>query len=112
MVIRYGSCERWQELATHSWIEKLSKLSNKKLVFLEGSFNPEFATTKMQKLGIKNFFLICIHTDRVVREKRLTDRRMQPELATQQMENFALMLKEKTTTLGGVVIHATNCIVS
>lgn len=107
MIARYGSTEKWQESATHAWIERLTIITDKKLVFLEGSFNPEFALSYMQKVGNCLLILICIHADRLVREERLNKYRNQPELATQDMENFALMLKQKTMELGGVVVDTT-----
>lgn len=97
MIKEYGSCENWQEAMTHKWMNKLSKIKDKKYVFLEGSFNPEFA---------KNYsLLICIHADRNIREQRLLNRK-QPELATQDMENFAQMLKQKTLELSGIIIDS------
>ncbi|MEK6733667.1 MAG: AAA family ATPase [Pseudomonadota bacterium] len=99
MIKEYGSCEKWQEAITHKWIEKLSKIKDKKYIFLEGSFNPEFINIK------NNHLLICIHADRSVREQRLMNRK-QPELASQDMENFANLLKNKTLALGGIVIDS------
>ena len=52
------------------------------------------------------FKLICLHSDRKTREKRLVKYRNQPELANQDMENFAKALKEKTIELDGTVIDS------
>jgi uridine kinase len=98
MIAQYGSCEKWQEAMTHKWIEKLAKITYKEFIFLEGSFNPEFA---------KHYsLLICIHADIAIREERLITLRNQPELATQDMENFAQMLKNNTLKMGGIVIDS------
>ena len=99
MISGYGSCEKWQENATHVWMEKLSKITDKQLVFLEGSFNPEFAISHLKE----NYFLICLCAERSIREERLKQRG-QLELVTQDMEIFAQMLKAKTLELGGVVV--------
>jgi hypothetical protein len=73
---------------THTWIDKLAKITDKEFIFLEGSFNPEFA---------KNYSrLFCIHADRAIREERLINYRESPELATETMENFAQILKNNT----------------
>ncbi|MEK6733730.1 MAG: acetyltransferase, partial [Pseudomonadota bacterium] len=72
---------------------------DKKYIFLEGSFNPEFIKLK------GSYLLICVHADRSVREQRLLNRK-QPELASQDMENFALSLKQKTLELGGTIIDS------
>lgn len=106
MVAHYGSPEKWQEATTHRWIEKLANVKDKKLIFLEGSFNPEFAVSQLEKLGIHDYMIICIDVERSVREKRLSEQRNQPELITQDMENFAQMLKAKTLALGGVIVES------
>lgn len=108
MVANYGSPEKWQEAMTHLWIEKLANITDKKLIFLEGSFNPEFAVSHLQKLGMHNYLIICVHAERAVREKRLSQQRNQPELITQDMENFAQQLKAKTLVLGGIVVESTD----
>lgn len=98
MIAEYGSCEKWQEAMTYKWMEKLAQITDKEFIFLEGSFNPEFA---------KNYsHLFCIHADRDVREERLITQRNQPELATEDMENFAQMLKNNTLKMGGIVIDS------
>ncbi len=99
MIKEYGSCEKWQETMTHRWTDKLEKIKDKEFIFLEGSFNPEFIKLR------RNYLMICIHADRSVREQRLLNRK-QPELASQDMENFAQMLKDKTLELGGIVIDS------
>ncbi len=108
MVANYGSPEKWQEVTTHLWIEKLANIADKKLIFLEGSFNPEFAVSHLQKLGMHKYLIICVHAERAVREKRLSQQRNQPELITQDMENFAQVLKAETLVLGGIVLESTD----
>jgi uridine kinase len=98
MIAEYGSCEKWQEEMTHKWMEKLTQITDKEFIFLEGSFNPEFA---------KNYsHLFCIHADREIREMRLITQRNQPELASQDMEDFAQMLKNNTLKMGGIVVDS------
>jgi uridine kinase len=100
MIAEYGSCEKWQEAKTNAWEEKLAKITKKEFIFLEGSFNPEFA---------KNYSrLFCIHADRAIREERLINHRNQPELATEDMDNLAQILKNNTLKMGGVVIDSSN----
>lgn len=105
MVSNFGSPQRWQEVTTHAWMAKLSALSDKKLIILEGSFNPEFAIAKLQKPELENCLVICIHTDKAQREARLLQNRNQPELVSQDMENFARVLKERTLALGGEIVE-------
>jgi cytidylate kinase len=100
MIAEYGSCEKWQEAMTHKWVEKLEKINDKKYIFLEGSFNPDFIKLK------NNYLLISIHADRDIREHRLIHDRESPELVTEDMENFAQMLKNNTLKMGGIVIDS------
>lgn len=106
MIKKHGSVEGWQKATTEAWIEKISKITTKKTVILEGSFNPDFAVNHAQHLGIKNYKLICLHADRSIREKRLIEQRKQPELATDDMENFAQFLIARTLALGGTVVNS------
>ncbi len=106
MIKQYGSPESWQKATTESWLKKISKIADKKTVILEDSFNPNFAVNYAKQVGLTNYKLICLYTDRSVRDKRLIELRKQPELATDDMENFAQFLKIQTLALGGTVINS------
>lgn len=106
MIQQYGSSEKWQEVTTRRWIERLSKIHDKKLVFLEGQFNPEFALVALREQSIENYLLICLHTEQALREHRLSVLRNQPELADIHMNNWALFLKEKTIEMGGIIVDS------
>jgi len=113
MVASHGSGEKWQEWATHSWVEKLAnKMTEKKLIILEGSFYPEFALSRLEELGVMNYLFISLHADRKVREERLVLYRKQPDLVTQDMENFAQALRQKTLDLGFSVIDSSHLAIS
>jgi len=106
MVANFGSPQRWQEVTTHAWMGKLKTMTDKKLIILEGSFNPEFAVAKLPKPALENCLVICIHTDRAKREARLRHSRNQSELISEDMENFARVLKERTQALGGIIVES------
>jgi aminoglycoside phosphotransferase (APT) family kinase protein/dephospho-CoA kinase len=106
MIREYGGAEQWQEWATRKWIEKLLAVKDQEIVILEGSFNPDFAVEFFKEKNFDNYKIICLHSTREVREKRLTQNRKQPDLATQDMENFTNILREKTLACGGVVIDS------
>ncbi|WBV72341.1 hypothetical protein PGH42_05040 [Legionella pneumophila] len=112
MIQQYGSTEKWQEVTTRRWIERLSQIHDKKLIFLEGQFNPEFALVPLREQGIENYLMICLHTEQAIREHRLSVLRNQPELADIHMNNWALFLKKKTIEMGGIILdsskHDTN----
>ena len=108
MVRLHGSGEKWQEASTYSWIDKLVKIKDKKFIFLEGQFNPLFATTYLKKLGIENYLIFCLYANRQVREKRLIDVRKQPELVHDDMENWSNLLQKITLDIGGIVIESSD----
>ncbi|HAU4213858.1 TPA: GNAT family N-acetyltransferase [Legionella pneumophila] len=106
MIQQYGSTEKWQEVTTRRWIERLSQIVDKKLIFLEGQFNPEFALVPLREQSIENYLLICLHTEQTIREHRLSVLRNQPELADVHMNNWALFLKKKTVEIGGIILDS------
>lgn len=108
MVRIHGSGEKWQEASTHSWINKLVKMKDRKLVFLEGQFNPLFAISYLKKLGIDKYLIFCLYADRQVRERRLIHLRKQPELVHEDMENWSNVLKGITQEIGGIVIESSS----
>lgn len=108
MIKDFGSCENWQEYATHLWIKKLKNLNSKKIIILEGQFNPEFAIDACKKFNIKDYKFILIHADRKIREKRLIENRNQPELANEDMNNWAEFLKKKVSEVNGEIIDTSN----
>jgi uridine kinase len=107
MIEDHGSGEKWQQWATARWIERIYNM-DKEVIFLEGSFYPEFAVNKIKDLLITKYLIICLYAERDVREKRLIEERKQLELVTQDMENYAQVLNLKTINLGGIMINSTN----
>jgi hypothetical protein len=95
-------------MGTCAWVDKLVQIADKKIAILEGSFYPEFAISRLQELSRTNYLLICLHATKAIREERLTLYRKQPELTTQDMENYAQVLKKKTVDLGGMVVDSSN----
>lgn len=108
MVKEYGSGEKWQEAMTHQWVQQLVSEKDKKVVILEGQFNPQFAVDACNDLGITHYSLILFHANKKVREHRLIEHRVQPELANETMDNWAEFLKHKTQELGGTIINTSD----
>lgn len=106
MIEQYGSCEKWQEATTSKWVELLVNINSKQLIILEGSINPKFIKSACDRFGIENYLLICLDIDRAAREDRLISLRGQPELVTDDMNNWAVFLKNETELLGGVIIKS------
>ena len=102
----YGSGEKWQELSTHKWVNNLVKIKSKKLIFLEGQFNPMFAISHLKKIGIVHYSMFCLYADRRTREERLMRLRNQPELVNDDMENWSNVLRKITHDVGGFIIDS------
>jgi len=109
MIARYGSGKKWQEAKTEEWIKKLkTEYTPKPLIIFEGQYEPDFALAVCHKYGIHNPLILGIYAERSIREHRLIHDRKQPELANQDMQNWAELLKNKVTNVGGTVIDTTN----
>lgn len=107
MVRDYGSGEGWQEATTQRWIERMAVVRNKGLVILEGQYHPRFAIEACRAQGIKDFILAVVTCEEQTWVARLHGPRAQPELVTQDMRNWARVLREETTKAGGAVIDTT-----
>jgi len=104
----WGSPEKWQEEMTHQRIECLALCEDKKIIILEGQFNPQFAIDACQKLKLHNYLLINVYANKEVRNYRLVKLRAQPHLANATMDNWAEVLKDKTYEAGGYVVDTSN----
>ena len=104
MIEGWGSGRGWQEAMTHEWVQRISRMADKVLVVFEGQYDPQFALDSCREEEIENFVLAVVACDESVWEARLQGPREQPELITEYMRNWARVLREKTTELGGVVI--------
>ena len=106
MISEHGSQEKWQEFATHQWIERLSHIEDKELLILEGQCNPQFVINACNKFNVKNYKIVCMHCDRKTREYRLIHYRNQLELVNEDMHNWCEFLKRKTLEIGGIIIDS------
>lgn len=104
MIEGWGSGCGWQEAMTHEWVRRISKMTDRALVVFEGQYDPQFALDACREEGIEEFVLAVVSCDKGVWETRLKGPREQPELITEDMQNWARVLREKTTRLCGVVI--------
>lgn len=100
MIRDFGSVENWQKDRLSEWIEKIIKENTKdEIVILDGSVRPGFVPS-----GYEIVLFDCADE---VREKRLIERG-HPELANDDMRNWAKYLREDCKKEGHVVIDTTN----
>ncbi len=98
MIKRYGSGEEWQRANTKKWVEQIKReYLNKKDVLLDSQTRPVFIDEACQKQGINSYEIILFDCPDEIRRQRLSERG-QPELANEQMMNWAKYLREACDT--------------
>jgi deoxyadenosine/deoxycytidine kinase len=98
MIEQAGSGEKWQELTTYRWIEKIAiEYRDKQLVVIEGQVNLDFIEAACHKFEITRYFIVLIDCDWKTMCKRLVHNRQQPELVNQDMKNWATFLRKQAS---------------
>lgn len=94
MIRDHGSPEAWQRDKTIEWLARLAPHVGKdKPVLLEGQMRISFVLEAAAAANIKNYGLLLIDCDNKTRAQRLTTGRGQPELANEDMMNWAAYLR-------------------
>jgi energy-coupling factor transporter ATP-binding protein EcfA2 len=106
-IAKWGSGGGWQRAMTIEWVKRIkSELANSKAL-LDGQTRPSFIDEACEIHDIKSYKVILIHCSDDVRRARLLQRG-QPELADQQMMDWAKYLLRETAKIGGEIIHNDN----
>ncbi len=101
---KWGSGEGWQRAMTIEWVKRIrSELANSKAL-LDGQTRPSFIAEACEVNKVTSYKVILIDCSDEVRTARLL-RRGQPELADEQMMQWARYLLTETTKIGGEIIH-------
>ena len=106
MIAQYGSGEGWQRAKTLEWMAKLAQFarSGRKLLF-EGQTRFPFLEEGASAAGGLAYFPILVDCDDKTRSKRLTIERKQPELADENMMNWARYLRREAKERGCEIIN-------
>jgi energy-coupling factor transporter ATP-binding protein EcfA2 len=104
MIRTFGCGEKWQESTTHEWLRRMAQVKDKALVVLEGQFHPSFAVAGCVAAGVEQYCMVVVTCDEAVWKERLRGPRQQPMLITEDMRNWARLLREETVKAGGSVI--------
>jgi hypothetical protein len=101
----FGSPANWQIAMTHRWIERLA-LSGSGLCVLDGQVRPSTLREAFARYHVDGHVLLvdCAHA---VREARLRDLRLQPELNTLDMACWASYLRGQADALGLPILETT-----
>lgn len=104
-IAEYGSGEGWQRAKTVEWMAKLAQVikTGRKVVF-EGQTRLAFLADGAAAAGGFTYLPILVDCDDKTRSKRLTVERGQPELANQDMMNWARYLRSEAKDKGHEIL--------
>jgi dephospho-CoA kinase len=96
MVSQYGSGELWQLAMTKQWISEIKNVHLKQThVVLEGQMRISYIIEALKENKLSHAKMILIDCTSPVRKARLIENRNQPELATEEMMNWASYLRSE-----------------
>jgi hypothetical protein len=107
MINEYGSVEQWQRRRTIEWIGRIKTESLCRApVILDGQARQAFVDEACAIAGVSHYRIILFDCEDVVREHRLIARG-HPELANNQMVNWARYLRDEASRRGDPIIDTT-----
>ncbi len=96
MIEKHGSGSNWQRDMTYTWIDKMiHEYEDSDRIILEGQVNLKFIKTGFAKRNFHNYQIILVDCDEEIMVYRLTEKRGQPELLTQDMRNWLKYLRNQ-----------------
>ncbi len=94
MIAEHGSGEGWQRAKTLEWMARLAPLSRSgRPLLLEGQTRLAFLAEGARAAGGAAYLPILLDCDDETRSRRLALERQQPELANEEMMNWARHLR-------------------
>ena len=101
MIAECGSVEGWQRAKTLEWMARLAPLGRSgRGVLFEGQTRLSFLAEGAEAAGGPAYLPILVDCDDATRSRRLTLERGQPELANENMMNWARYLRCETQRSG------------
>ena len=93
---------------TLEWFDRIAKvLAAGQPVLFEGQMRIAFVQEAMQTHGIEHARIICVECDDSTRTNRLTNDRLQPELANESMMGWSRYLHQEAIDAGYEVFDTT-----
>ena len=102
----FGGPERWQEYATHRWVDLLLT-TPEPLAIIEGSTRPQFILAAFRRAKVAHGGVLLLDCGLEERRRRLQIDRAQPELANFHMFAWAAYLRGQADALGLPVLDTT-----
>jgi hypothetical protein len=102
----HGGAEGWQAWATSEWLARLDTLSpDVRVAVLDGQTRPQFVFDGARRTPLsRQTHVVLFDCASQVREARLRGPRQQPELANEQMDQWAAYLRGQADALNLPVI--------
>ena len=102
-----GGGPGWQEATTRMWIKRLASRSDR-LAVLDGQTRPSVVRAALLDAGVRHSAIVLIDCAVAERNRRLLDARRQPELATADMDSWAVYLRGQADALHLPIIDTTS----
>ena len=99
----------WQRAMTFQWLERIAPtLAAGRTVLFEGQMRIAFIREALAALKIENARVLCVECDDSTRTRRLTEDRLQPELANESMMGWSRYLHREAVQAGYPILDTTN----
>ncbi len=109
MIEKHGSQEEWQRQNTIMWVKKIKESHlDKEDVLFDIQSRPAFIDEACTKNAISTYEVILFDCSDDERKHRLINERKQPELANNQMMDWARYLRERCIGKNHTILDNTN----
>ena len=109
MIAKYGSGQNWQKQMTVEWLKRLKVEAEKGFdILFEGQSRIEFILDAIQLTEVKNVSVVLVDCNDNERRARLVGARNQPELATDNMMNWAAYLRSEANQSNIQILDTSN----
>jgi hypothetical protein len=92
---KFGSPAAWQQATTKRWIKQIMEDAQSEKYFLEGQMNLQFIKDAFAEYDFSDYKIILIDCNAEEMGKRITEKRKQPELLTDNMINWLSFLRNQ-----------------
>ena len=106
-IAKWGGGSGWQRAMTIEWVQRIRPQLATSPAVLDGQTRPSFIAEACALGGVRSYGVILITCSDAVRQARLLQRG-QPELANDQMMQWARYLIAETQRVGGTIIDNDN----
>lgn len=108
MIKNFGSGENWQKVTTDYWVKRIKEESTDKIAaILDGQIKPLYIEDACIRNGVSSYKVILFDCSDDVRKQRLIERG-HPELANDEMINWAKYLRSESVARGYKILDNTD----